>query len=356
MDIKNIQRNIKKGEAHFVTNSSNIQYLSNFTGSNGQIFLTSQNAWLLTDFRYLQVAREVLPKKFKLIITSIGLIEDLNNLIKKNRIKKLYFDGEDLTYSQFEWFSKKLDCTFNPSKRFVEEFRITKSEEEIKFITKAQRIAEKAFLTVRQNLQIGKTELQVAWEIEQIGHKLGADTVSFPPIVAFGSNSGSPHHQNSSRKLKKGDMVLIDMGMKFKGYCSDMTRMIFTAKPTPLQAKIYNLVLEAQETAIKKLHAGIAGNVADSWSRDIITKAGYGTTFGHSLGHGVGLEVHEAPNLSTGYRNPLPEDAVVTVEPGIYLENSFGVRMEDMVLVKRKNVLNLTKISKKLQDAVFPLS
>lgn len=356
MDIKRIRRNIKKGEAHFVTNSNNIQYLSNFTGSNGQIFLTSENAYLLTDFRYTRVAEKVLPKNFKLIITSAGLIDELNKLIKKHRIKKLYFDAGDITYLQFEWFNKKLKCQLTSSKGFVEEFRIIKTDEELKLLIKAQRIAEKVFITVRQNLKAGKTEQQIAWEIEQLGHDCGADTISFPPIVGFGSNSGSPHHQNTSRKLKKGEMVLIDMGMKYGGYCSDMTRMIFTAKPTTLQAKIYNLVLEAQEATIQKLHAGIDGNVADGWSRDIITRAGYGKTFGHSLGHGIGLEVHEAPNLSTGYRNPIPEGTVVTVEPGIYLENSFGVRIEDMVLVKRKNVLNLTRIPKQLQDAIFLLS
>jgi Xaa-Pro aminopeptidase len=357
MALKQIQQKIKSHEAFFITNPFNISYLSNFTGTNGQLFITSKKAFLLTDFRYLRVAKAVLPRNISVVNLTKSLPQKLQELCKDHKIKNLHFEEMDLSYIKYSYFKKELkEIKFEPVRGFVEHFREIKSSAELRLIIKAQRIAEKVFLEIRQNLKVGKTEQQIAWEIEQLGHIYGADTISFPPIVGFGENSGSPHHQNSNRKLKKGEMVLIDMGMKYKGYCSDMTRMVFTGKPSSLQKKIYNTVLEAQETAIKKLHAGMTGLVADKISRDIIKKAGYGKTFGHSLGHGIGLEVHESPNLSTGFDKAIPENTVVTVEPGIYLENSFGVRIEDMVLVKRKNVLNLTKIPKKIEDAVFLIS
>ncbi len=356
-DLKAIQKHIKKDEVYFITDEYNIRYLSNFTGTNGQILLTSHQAYFFTDFRYLQVAKKILPKEIELINTNKPLSELLNKIFIQHRITAVYFEEKKLSYLFYKNYKKNLQVKkFLPSLNFIENFRVIKTAEELKLIIKAQRLAEKAFLEVRRNLKIGKTEEQIAWEIEKIGHDFGADTISFPAIVGFGENSGSPHHQNSKRKLKKGDMVLIDMGMKYKGYCSDMTRMIFTTKPTTLQEKIYNTVLEAQETAIKKLKAGTIGEMGDKWARDVITQAGYGKTFGHSLGHGIGLEVHEAPYLSTNFRKEIPENTVVTVEPGIYLENSFGVRIEDMVLVKGKNVINLTKIPKQIKDSIFPIA
>lgn len=356
--IKKIQNGLGKRhiDAIFVTDSFNVRYLSRFTGTNGQLFISKKNAYLITDFRYIAVAKKILSPAIKLVEMKNGLIAALQKLIEKNRTKTLGFEEKNVSFYKHSILKKHLKkCALKPAQGMVENLRMIKAPEEIRLITKAQRIAEKVFIEVRKNLKAGKTENQIALEIELLGKKYGADSVSFPSIVGFRQNSASPHHQNSDRKLKKGDIVLIDMGMMYQGYCSDMTRMIFTKKPTEHEAKIYNTVLEAQETAIKKLKAGIKGNIADKWSRDIITKAGYGKTFGHSLGHGIGLEVHEAPSLSVGYDQPIPEGTIVTVEPGIYLENSFGVRIEDMVLVKRNHVVNLTRIPKHLKDSIFPI-
>lgn len=354
--IKNLQRKFKSGEAILITSASNVFYLCGFTGTNGQILISSEKAYFLTDFRYLRVAKNVLPKNVALVNVH-SFKETLNQLLMKEKCQKLFFEETDLSYSRFKNFQKNLKVKkLMPSLDVVEAFRIIKSEQEILLITKAQRIAEKVFKEVRKNLRIGMTELEVSWQIEKLGRQFGADCISFPSIVCFGSNSGSPHHQCGKRKLKKGDLVLIDMGMKYKGYCSDMTRMIFTQKPTPLQQKIYNLVLEAQETTIQKLKVGVTGKMADGWARTVITKAGYGKTFGHALGHGIGLDVHELPYLSTNFPGKLPANTIVTVEPGIYLENSFGVRIEDMVLIRPDRVINLTKIAKKIEDCVFPVS
>ncbi len=356
--IKNAQREQKKQklDAFLVTDGFNVRYLSHFTGTNGQLFITAKKAYFITDFRYTAVAKKILPPTVKLVEMKTGFIASLQELIDREKTATVGFEEKNVSYFKHSVLKKHLrKCRLKEASGIVEKLRVIKSPEEIKLLTKAQRIAEKVFVEVRKNLKPGKTELQVAWEIERLGHEFGADTISFPPIVGFQQNSASPHHQNSSRKLKKGDIVLIDMGMMYKGYCSDMTRMIFTKKPTVFEAKIYNTVLKAQETAIQKLKAGVKGNIADKWARDVITEAGYGETFGHSLGHGIGLEVHEAPTLSVGYDKPIPEGTVVTSEPGIYLDNSFGVRIEDMVLVKRQNVVNLTKIPKQLKDSIFPI-
>jgi len=356
--IKRIQSELKKNgiDALLVTDSFNVRYLSHFTGTNGQLFIGKKHAYLITDFRYIAVAKKILPPSVKLVEMNKGLVPALQKLVKSEKISTMGFEEQNVNFYKYSVLKKHFkNCKLKATRGIIEKLRVIKTPEEIKLITKAQRIAEKVFLEVRKNLKVGKTEQEIAWEIEKLGHEYGADTISFPAIVGFQQNSASPHHQNSGRKLTKGDIVLIDMGMMYKGYCSDMTRMIFTKKPSAHEAKIYNTVLEAQETAIQKLKAGVKGNIGDKWSRDIITKAGYGKTFGHSLGHGIGLEVHEAPSLSHGYAEPIPEGTIVTVEPGIYLPNSFGVRIEDMVLVKRNNVVNLTKIPKSLQDSIFTI-
>jgi Xaa-Pro aminopeptidase len=363
--IAKIQRELKKQklDALLITDEFNVRYLCNFTGTNGQLLITQKNAWFITDFRYAAETAKILPPAVKPVEMKNGLIATLQTLCEKDfgsparsKIHSLGFEEKNISFLKYVVFKKQLkNVKLKAVRDLVEKLRIVKTPLEIQLITKAQRIAEKVFIEVRKNLKPGKTEIEIAWEIEKLGHEFGADAVSFPAIVGFQQNSASPHHQNSGRKLKKGDIVLIDMGMKYRGYCSDMTRMIFTKKPTAFEAKIYNTVLQAQEAAIQKLKAGIKGNIADKWSRDIIAKAGYGETFGHSLGHGIGLEVHEAPSLSTGYTEPIPEGTIVTVEPGIYLENSFGVRIEDMVLVKRDHVENLTKIPKQLKDSIFPI-
>lgn len=353
--MQSIQKKIPAKQAYLITNASNIQYLTNFTGSNGTVLLSKKHCFLFTDSRYARVATKVIPSSTKLIITS-NLFEDLKKLLTKLKISVLNFESHHMTVQKYASFKKKLQpVQLKPSQGFIEQFRIIKSQKEVKYITKSQRINEQVFNKVVQDLKVGKTEKQVAWEIEKIGKDLGADTISFEPIIGFGNNSGSPHHMNTNRKLKKGDMVLIDMGMKYKGYCSDMTRTFFTKKPTPLQAKIYNIVLDAQVSAEKSLKKGMKCSDADKVARDIITQAGYGKLFGHSLGHGIGLDVHESPSLSTNHNKPLPEGTFVTVEPGIYLEKSFGVRIEDMVLMKGNNAVNITKTPKKIEDLIIRL-
>ncbi|MBI4232764.1 aminopeptidase P family protein, partial [Candidatus Peregrinibacteria bacterium] len=191
-------------------------------------------------------------------------------------------------------------------------------------------------------------EIDLARKIKELGAEFGAEDVSFDPIVGFGKNSSIVHHNPGKTKLKKGDIVLIDMGMKYQGYCSDMTRMIFTAKPSQKQKEIYEIVLKAQMAALKGIRAGISCKKADQLARKIIEDAGYGEQYGHSGGHGIGLDIHEPPSLSKNFTGNLKENSIVTVEPGIYLPGEFGIRIEDMTLVRKKGNINLTKIPKTL--------
>ena len=354
--LENLQKQINKTDGLLITNLFNIRFLTGFTGSNAQIFLTLKSAYFFTDSRYTVYAKSILPAGYKLVELKSPLADEINKIVAKENLKIVLFDGSNLTFSQFTYFQKNLKTKFESGQNLVENLRMIKSDQELKLITKAQRLAEETFLLVRQNLRVGKTEKQIAWEIETIGHDLGADKTSIESIMGFGSNSAIPHHQNTDRKLKKGELVLVDMGMQYKGYCSDMTRMVFTATPTTKQKEVYNIVLDAQESAAKKVKAGVIGQAIDKIARDIIDDAGYGETFGHSLGHGIGLEVHESPNLSPNYNAVIPEGTIVTVEPGIYLENSFGVRLEDMVLVKRNGCVNLSKIPKDISKTIKHLS
>lgn len=344
-------------QASLITNKSNIRYLSNFTGSSGFILLTKGKTYLFTDFRYIERAKNTIKRGIEIIDTTKvwrnpkTLKENWQKILKKHKISNLGVEETNLTVTQYKKFKKisakiKLtDCS-----GIIEQKRQIKSKEEIKLVTKSQRINEKVFLAIKKIAQTKKgiSELELAWKIKELGNQFGAEDVSFDPIVGFGPNSAIVHHSPTTKKLKKGEIILIDMGMKYKGYCSDMTRMIFTKKPTTKQAEIYNLVLESQLASIKAIKKGITGKKADTVGRKIINDAGYQEQYGHSGGHGIGLDVHESPALSENYKKTFKENMIVTVEPGIYLPGEFGVRIEDMVLVQKSGCKVLTKIRKKL--------
>jgi Xaa-Pro aminopeptidase len=353
---KKILTKIKSGEAFLISSSINSFYLSGFVNGVTGLFLTRTKAYLLTDSRYFAEAKVVCGKNFTVVDVGKLAGNCVAYLAMKNKIKTVYFESENLSYKRALKYRAELnDVAFKPFANFVAGFRIAKRADEIVSIVKAQRIAEKALCGGVAGLKVGVTEEQVAWQIEKLGRELGADAVSFAPIIAFGKSSACPHHESGNRKLKKGDIVLIDIGFKYKGYCSDMTRMLFTAKPTSLQAKVYNVVLDAQNAAIKMIKAGVDSCDVDAAARGIITRAGYGKNFLHSLGHGVGLEIHEEPRLNGRECNPLPKNSVVTVEPGIYIENSFGVRIEDMVLVKGDKSVNLTNVPKLCEECIVKI-
>lgn len=337
----------KKPDALLITDKSNILYLSNFNGSSGFMLLTKNKNYLFTDFRYLERAKKIIKKNIQLLDSA----KDWERILKKHRVRTLGVEEDNLTVIRYKKFKKmSKGVHFKDASGEIQKKREIKSLSEIKLIEKSQRINEKVFMEIKKIIQTKKgiTEIQMAQKIRELGQKFGAEDVSFDPIVAFGKNTSMPHSEPGNAKLKKNDIVMIDMGMKFKGYCSDMTRMIFVGEPTPFQRKIYNLVLEAQMSALKKIKAKVSGAKADRYSRDIIKKAGYAENYGHAGGHGIGLDIHESPALSEYYKNKLHANSIITVEPGIYLPGKFGVRIEDIILVKERGIKNLTKISKSI--------
>ena len=240
----------------------------------------------------------------------------------------------------------------------LDHLRAVKTSEEIKLIAKSQQINEKTLKAALKLLKPGIKEKNLAWKIIDIGHQLGAEDISFEPIVAFGKNSASPHYTPAETKYKKSDVVLIDMGMKYKGYCSDMTRTFLPKKASSSLIDHYELVLTAQENCIQNVRAGHKGTHGDFLSRSVFEAVDLAEKFTHSNGHGVGLEIHEAPSLSIKQKRKdrtmkLVENMVITVEPGLYFEGKYGIRIEDMIVVGKSKNKNLTKFPKKIEKILI---
>lgn len=332
--------------ATLINHLQNVKYLAQFSGSNGFLVMGKKN-YFFTDFRYKEIAKELEKSKtridFKFIEIDKNLTENLKKILKND--KKIEFESNNMTVDELNLWKKRLKgFKFIKLTNTIENLRKIKDEDEIKKLKKSQKINEDVLEAVKKLLKPGISELEVAWKIKSIGHDLSAQDISFEPIVGFQENSSTPHHQNTDRKLKNNELVLIDMGMKYQDYCSDMTRTFFFGKGTKEQYAIYDLVLEAQLAGIKAVKAGVKASAPDLASRKVMGE--YEKFFGHSLGHGIGLDVHEMPSLSSRSKDTLEENMIVTVEPGIYLEGKFGVRIEDMGRVTKTGYENFTKFKK----------
>lgn len=336
----------KEIEAFVIYKFVNVTYITGFTGDDSVALVTHDKAIFITDGRYTEQAQKEV-KDFEVVEHKTGIKEVLKEYIKTLEIKKLAFE-ENISYGQYKELKEFLEIELIPQASLVETLRVVKDEEEIENIKKAQNITDKAFEHLLNFINVGMTEKEVALELEYFMKKQGAEDLSFDTIVASGKRSSLPHGKASEKVIEKGDFVTIDFGCKVGGYCSDMTRTIVMGKANEKQKEIYNIVLEAQQRAINNLKAGLMSKEADLLARSVIEEKGYGQYFSHSLGHGVGLEVHEAPSLSSKKEEILKEGAIVTVEPGIYIPDFGGVRIEDMVLLKQDGVINLTKSPKYL--------
>ncbi len=325
-----------------VSEPHNVRYLCGYVGTNGRLFVTPAKATLITDFRYLRSARKQIPRQ-------VGLFDQKKGLKKLlGRFRVLGFEQEHTSYSQFERLKKALPLLrLKPASGLVESLRMIKEPEEIKTIRKACAIADECLRRLVKTSRIGISEDELEWNLLKFARQLGADGFSFPPIICFGKNTADVHHAKEPNRLKKGQAVLIDMGIIYRGYCTDMTRTFYTRKPSKAEQKIYTTVLEANERAIKAIKVGKKLGDIDKVARDFIRKAGYGKYFGHSTGHGVGLEVHEAPNVSEKSEDVVQPGMVFTIEPGIYLNHLGGVRIEDMVYVNGKGGVELLTKSPK---------
>ncbi|GAB6183281.1 M24 family metallopeptidase [Thermodesulfovibrio hydrogeniphilus] len=336
-------------DGFLITNIKNIRYLTGFTGSFALLLLTKEKDILIVDFRYFEQAKKETNSQIILLDFSQKWFDAIKKICSENAIKKLGFEVT-CTYDMYNLLKKNLEnIELVPVEYAVEEVRAIKDSDEILCIKKAVKIAEKAFLRVKPYIKEGKTEREIALRLEHSIRKLGTQILPFPVIVASGENSAMPHWRNSERKLKKGDFVIIDWGAEYNGYFSDMTRTFVIGQPNKKQIEIYNIVNEARKKAIEACKTDIKAKKIDEVARDFIKDAGYGEIFGHSTGHGVGLDVHELPKISTTSENLLECGMIFTIEPGIYIEGFGGVRIEDMVLVRKNSIEVLTNISRELE-------
>lgn len=326
----------------------NRRYLSGFTGSSGYLLITGQEAVLITDFRYTEQAKEQAPY-FRVVEHGSSAPDAIRAELESAGVKRLAFETDHLTYALYAAFNEKFaPVELIPTEGIVEKIRAVKDEQEIATIRQACAIADAAFLHILGFLKPGISERDVALELEFFMRRQGAKSSSFDIIVASGTRSSLPHGVATDKILQQGDFVKLDFGALYDGYCSDITRTVVLGEPNEQQKHIYNIVLEAQLRALDHLKPGMSGKEADALARDLIREKGYGDQFGHSLGHGLGLYIHEAPRLSALSDDRLEPGMVVTVEPGIYIPGFGGVRIEDDVVITKSGIDILTRSTKEL--------
>lgn len=330
-----------------ITSPYNRRYVSNFTGTAGAVLVTETEAIFITDFRYTTQAAEQ-AKGFTIIEHTKSMEEEIARQIVQLDIKQLGFEAEHVTYDTFTRYEQLFAAELVGIKQIIETIRIKKTEEEIAILKEAASIADKAFDHILDVIKPGVREIDVANELEFYMRKLGATSSSFDIIVASGDRSALPHGVASEKKIKNGELVTLDFGALYQGYCSDITRTVAVGDISDELRNIYDIVLEAQKLGVAGLKPGMTGKEADALTRDYITEKGYGDYFGHSTGHGIGLEVHEGPSLSMRSSIVLEPGMVVTVEPGIYIPEVGGCRIEDDVVLTETGKDVLTTAPKSL--------
>ncbi|MDP2892192.1 MAG: Xaa-Pro peptidase family protein [Bacillota bacterium] len=335
-------------EACFISSPANYRYLSGFSGSNAKLLILKDKKYLFTDFRYIIQAAEQAPE-YEIVKENPGMeLAQVYEALKANGVSSLAFEDAKVSVKAFPEMKDAFPgVELRALGSAVEQLRMRKYEDEVEWLRKAAAMTDEAFAHILGVIKPGVSECDIAAEIEYHFRKRGS-RASFEPVAAGGPNSAICHAQPSLRKLQHGDMVLMDFGCEVEGYLSDMTRTVSIGRPSDEMKKIYSLVLEAQSAALAALSAGKKAADVDAAARGRIAKAGYGDKFGHSLGHGVGLEIHEDPRLSPVSEDVLDEGMAVTIEPGIYIEGLGGVRIEDLCIVRKGGYEDLTHSPKEL--------
>ncbi len=341
----------KELDALLISAPENRRYLSGFTGSAGYLFISSERAVLVTDSRYTEQATNQAPD-FQVMQVRGGWDWFLEQL-KETGVKRVGFESRDMTVATYTSLvgavkddSALSQVSMIATAEMPEEGRVFKDQRELALLQRAIDASDAAMEAVCPNITAGMTEKEVAWRMEMAMRDFGADGISFDTIVASGPNGAMAHHRPSDRAIQAGEPIVIDMGAIVEGYCSDITRTVVVGEPDETFHKIYDIVLGAQLTAINTVRPGMTGEDCDDLSRAVIAEAGYGDNFGHSLGHGVGLAVHENPRVSPRSPDKLEPNMVFTVEPGIYLTGWGGIRIEDIVVLGDDGAKVLSKAGK----------
>ncbi|MGA7160336.1 MAG: aminopeptidase P family protein [Bacteroidota bacterium] len=325
-----------------------LRYLTGFSGSNGLCIVTHAKVFFLTDFRYKeQIRNEVACSRS--FITSGELVEKASEEKLLGGCKRVGVEQDYLQIAQHRGLKRNFHAVrFVPTSELVESLASVKRGAEILLIAKAVAITDSVFEELLKIVRAGISELDVSAEISYLHKKHGAENDSFEPIVVSGPRGSLPHGRPSSKKVKKGELVTLDLGCFYKGYCSDLTRTVAVGKPSDEARKVYGIVLQAQQRAIDSARSGVKAKNIDGVARGFISSKGYGKYFGHGLGHGIGLQIHEFPRISARSMHTLQSGNVVTVEPGIYLPQKFGIRIEDDIVIRDGTCDVLTRASKAL--------
>lgn len=353
--IQKLQQKIgNKADGIIITSEENRRYFTSFHSSNGILIVTKKDALFLTDSRYIEAAENTIKncrvaemKKLKEQVPEI--VKELG--LSHKVLPKFLVESEKMNVSYLKYLRstfKRFRLSTVGTDEIINSLRIVKNQYELDCIIQAQRIAEKAFDNILNFIKPGVSEKDIALELDYFMLKNGAESLSFDTIAVSGKKSSMPHGVPDGKLIEKGDFITMDFGAVVNGYHSDMTRTVCVGEPSDKQREIYNIVLTAQESALSVIKAGVNAKTADSAARDVIKNAGYGEFYRHATGHGVGIEIHEAPVVAGNPKTVLQAGNVVTVEPGIYIPDEFGVRIEDMVYVTDDGCINLTKSPKNL--------
>lgn len=351
--IDNLRKTLTScDEAVLITNEINVGYFSMFHHSEGAMLVTQTSATLLVDFRYIEAAKKY--AECNVICFSNGLVACIADLCKNENVNKVYLEASNLTLAQFYIYKKCFDeyrISLDTSSKLDENIlniRMIKNDGEYQKILKAQQIAEAAYLEVLNYIKPGVSERDIALEFEYLMKRKGAERVSFDLITITGKKTSLPHGVPEDKTVCEGDFFTMDFGAVYDGYHSDTTRTVAIKNATDEMKTIYGIVLKAQLAALDIVKSGVKCSDVDNVARDIIKQAGYGDYFGHATGHGVGLEIHEAPTVSFRSETVLKPGMVITDEPGIYLPDKFGVRIEDMLFVTDNGCKNFVSLPKEL--------
>ena len=324
-------------------------YGAQYDIAEGVAMVTRAGCRYFTDGRYMECAQKNL-RDFEVLMTDRQHtpFQRLNDAIADFGVTALGYEENYLTVAELRMFEKNLNAKLVPFNKPISQFRASKEDWELDLMKKAQQITDKAFEEVLPRIRVGMSELELQAELIYCLYKNGGTGLAFDPIVVSGPNTSLPHGVAGERRLQAGDFVTMDFGASYMGYCADMTRTVALGFATEEMKKVYNLVLEAQTAAIAATKAGVTGAFVDSVARKIIEDAGCAAYFGHGYGHSLGLEIHESPNLNTRNQEPLPLNAVCSAEPGIYLPGKFGVRIEDVTIVREDGAIDITASPKNL--------
>ncbi len=349
-NFEKLTNNLKKHECLLIESCENRKYLTGFSSSAGYLVLGGNGSAFFTDSRYIEAASEKIDVCPVLLLRDFK--DDVGEYIFQHGYTKIHIEAERTTVSQLDSLAKNLKfakiCSDGELDRSISRLREIKSEEETEKIRKAQLIAEKAFDEILSFIKVGVSEIEIAARLENIMRLNGSDGFAFDTIAIAGKNTSKPHGVPTENRVKKGDFITMDYGAVFDSYRSDMTRTVAVGEISTKQLNVYNTVLKAQETALSILKPELKCSDADKAARDVISNAGHGEFFGHSTGHGVGIEIHESPNLAPKSKAVLKAGNIVTVEPGIYIPNEFGVRIEDFCVITEDGYRNLTTAKKEL--------